>query len=78
MSKNTIEAAYEQLLAEGYIESASRKGYFVCKVEQMIYVEGSDAKVKEVPFREGNYKFDFTQTGVDTKKVFRSLCTASL
>ncbi|MGQ0514199.1 GntR family transcriptional regulator, partial [Bacillus sp. D-CC] len=42
VSKNTVEAAYEQLLAEGYIESASRKGYFVCKVEQMIYVEGSD------------------------------------
>lgn len=66
VSKNTVEAAYEQLLAEGYIESASRKGYFVCKVEQMIYVEGSDAKVEEVPFREENYKFDFTQTGVDT------------
>ncbi|MDZ3956343.1 PLP-dependent aminotransferase family protein [Bacillus thuringiensis] len=67
VSKNTVEAAYEQLLAEGYIESASRKGYFVCKVEQMIYVEGSDAKVEEVPFREENYTFDFTQTGVDTK-----------
>ncbi|MGH0554868.1 PLP-dependent aminotransferase family protein [Bacillus pretiosus] len=66
VSKNTVEAAYEQLLAEGYIESASRKGYFVCKVEQMIYVEGSEAKVEEVPFREENYKFDFTQTGVDT------------
>ncbi|MDA1838713.1 PLP-dependent aminotransferase family protein [Bacillus cereus group sp. BY17LC] len=67
VSKNTVEAAYEQLLAEGYIESASRKGYFVCKVEQMIYAEGSDVKVEEVPFREENYKFDFTQTGVDTK-----------
>ncbi|PFA48826.1 GntR family transcriptional regulator [Bacillus anthracis] len=67
VSKNTVEAAYEQLLAEGYIESASRKGYFVCKVEQMIYIEGSDAKVEEVPFREENYTFDFTQTGVDTK-----------
>ena len=29
VSKNTVEAAYEQLLAEGYIESISRKGYFV-------------------------------------------------
>ncbi|MGG0290195.1 PLP-dependent aminotransferase family protein [Bacillus pacificus] len=66
VSKNTVEAAYEQLLAEGYIESASRKGYFVCKVEQMIDVEGSEAKVEEVPFREENYTFDFTQTGVDT------------
>ncbi|AXY07674.1 GntR family transcriptional regulator [Bacillus thuringiensis LM1212] len=67
VSKNTVEAAYEQLLAEGYIESASRKGYFVCKVEQMIYVEGSEAEVEEISFREENYKFDFTQTGVDTK-----------
>ncbi|WP_341518582.1 PLP-dependent aminotransferase family protein [Bacillus paramobilis] len=66
VSKNTVEAAYEQLLAEGYIESASRKGYFVCKIEQMIYVEGSEEKVEEVPFREENYTFDFTQTGVDT------------
>ncbi|GAB6561569.1 PLP-dependent aminotransferase family protein [Bacillus mobilis] len=66
VSKNTVEAAYEQLLAEGYIESASRKGYFVCKVEQMIDVEGSEVKVEEVPFREENYTFDFTQTGVDT------------
>ncbi|CUB32300.1 MocR-like pyridoxine biosynthesis transcription factor PdxR [Bacillus cereus] len=66
VSKNTIEAAYEQLLAEGYIESVSRKGYFVCKVEQMMDVEGSEAEVEEIPFREGNYTFDFTQTGVDT------------
>ena len=77
MSKNTIEAAYEQLLAEGYIESISRKGYFVCKFEQMMDVEGSEAKVEEVSFREENYTFDFTQTGVDTK-LFHSLCTASL
>ncbi|MFE9081844.1 MocR-like pyridoxine biosynthesis transcription factor PdxR [Bacillus mobilis] len=66
VSKNTVEAAYEQLLAEGYIESVSRKGYFVCEIEQMIYVEGSEVKVEEVPFREENYTFDFTQTGVDT------------
>ncbi|EDX55596.1 transcriptional regulator, GntR family [Bacillus cereus W] len=66
VSKNTIEAAYEQLLAEGYIESISRKGYFVCKFEQMMDVEGSEAEVEEIPFREGSYTFDFTQTGVDT------------
>ncbi len=66
MSKNTVEAAYEQLLAEGYIESISRKGYFVCKVEQMMDVEGSEAEVEEIPFREEHYIFDFTQTGVDT------------
>ena len=66
VSKNTIEAAYEQLLAEGYIESISRKGYFVCKFEQMMDVEGSETEVGEIPVREGNYTCDFTQTGVDT------------
>ncbi|KMN46216.1 MocR-like pyridoxine biosynthesis transcription factor PdxR [Bacillus paramycoides] len=66
VSKNTVEAAYEQLLAEGYIESISRKGYFVCEIEQMISVEGSEERIGEVPFQEKNYKFDFTQTGVDT------------
>ena len=48
MSKNTIEAAYEQLLAEGYIESISRKGYFVCKFEQMMDVEGSEASRRSI------------------------------
>ncbi|PGT19266.1 MocR-like pyridoxine biosynthesis transcription factor PdxR [Bacillus cereus] len=66
VSKNTVEAAYEQLLAEGYIESISRKGYFVCKIEQMIHVEGSEDWIAEIPFRERGYTFDFTQTGVDT------------
>ncbi|KFN01245.1 PLP-dependent aminotransferase family protein [Bacillus clarus] len=64
VSKNTVEAAYEQLLAEGYIESISRKGYFVCEFEQMIHVEGIEEVIKEVPFQERHYKFDFTQTGV--------------
>lgn len=65
VSKNTVEAAYEQLLAEGYIESISRKGYFVCKIEQLIHVEGSEERIEEVPFQERDYEFDFTQTGVD-------------
>lgn len=66
VSKNTVEAAYEQLLAEGYIESISRKGYFVCEIEQMIRVEGSEDRIEEVSFLERDYTFDFTQTGVDT------------
>ena len=27
----TVEAAYRQLLAEGYVESAERRGYFVAR-----------------------------------------------
>src|SRR3712207_9390750 len=30
ISQNTVESAYAQLLAEGYIESKPRSGFFVC------------------------------------------------
>lgn len=32
----------------------------------MIHAEGSEEVIGEVPFQEQVYKFDFTQTGVDT------------
>ncbi len=32
----------------------------------MMVVEGSEAEVEEIPFREGNDTFDFTETGVAT------------
>ncbi|MEH7454167.1 PLP-dependent aminotransferase family protein [Gottfriedia acidiceleris] len=67
VSKNTVESAYEQLLAEGYIESVSRKGYFVCEFEQMMLTEKKREFVKEVLYGEQIYKYDFTQTGVDPK-----------
>jgi GntR family transcriptional regulator / MocR family aminotransferase len=31
LSKNTIQSAYNQLYAEGYIESKAKSGYFVCE-----------------------------------------------
>ncbi|EHI98289.1 transcriptional regulator, GntR family with aminotransferase domain containing protein [Clostridium sp. DL-VIII] len=33
LSKNTIEAAYEQLLAEGYVKSKNRSGLYVTRIE---------------------------------------------
>jgi GntR family transcriptional regulator / MocR family aminotransferase len=65
LSKNTIEAAYEQLVAEGYIEGIPRKGYFICDVEQTI----NTPKESIVDIQEKSYEddviYDFTQTGVD-------------
>ncbi len=37
VSKNTVEAAYQQLLAEGYIESQPKKGYFVSQVGPSLF-----------------------------------------
>ncbi|AWG44667.1 GntR family transcriptional regulator (plasmid) [Priestia filamentosa] len=65
ISQNTIEAAYEQLVAEGYIEGIPRKGYFVCKVDQTFSnLKESIIYIKEETY-EDNVAFDFTQTGVD-------------
>lgn len=66
VSQNTIEAAYEQLLAEGYIESVARKGYYVCEIEDGFYKEKVMLKDKE----EGNqeeeeYQYNLLSNTVD-------------
>ena len=33
ISQNTVEAAYDQLMAEGYVEGIPRKGYLVLAYE---------------------------------------------
>ncbi|PEZ06349.1 GntR family transcriptional regulator [Bacillus sp. AFS018417] len=68
ISQNTIEAAYGQLVAEGYIEAIPRKGYFVCEMEQtVLHVKQKMQHVKEIPYYERDYVFDFTHTGVDAQ-----------
>ena len=32
----------------------------------MVHIEDSGDRIEEVPFQEKSYKFDFTQTGIDT------------
>jgi GntR family transcriptional regulator/MocR family aminotransferase len=42
VSQTTIETAYEQLMAEGYIDSRPRKGFFVSANEEFLYRKESD------------------------------------
>ena len=35
VSRNTVDTAYAQLCAEGYIESKPKRGFFVCQVEEL-------------------------------------------
>jgi len=35
ISQNTIQAAYDQLIEEGYINSIEKKGFFVCKIDNL-------------------------------------------
>ncbi|WP_090572726.1 PLP-dependent aminotransferase family protein [Paenibacillus sp. OV219] len=50
VSKNTIEAAYQQLLSEGYLQSRPRSGIFVLPLEQLPVA--SVRQMKEQPSQE--------------------------
>ena len=39
VARSTVDTAYAQLLAEGYIEARPYKGYFVCPMEELIQLE---------------------------------------
>jgi GntR family transcriptional regulator/MocR family aminotransferase len=36
VSVNTVDGAYSQLVAEGYIEAISKRGFFVCEIEPFL------------------------------------------
>jgi len=57
LSKTTVESAYSQLYAEGYIESRPKSGYYVCE----LYFEDFK-QTKKIQFQEEsvtNYHYDF-------------------
>ena len=79
VSQTTIETAYEQLVAEGYLEAVPRKGFFVCAREEFLYQPVKVKIQKKIKFRPkvATYKFDFTPGKIDCSmfpfKVWRSL-----
>ncbi|WP_249870421.1 PLP-dependent aminotransferase family protein [Oceanobacillus saliphilus] len=69
ISQNTVETAYDQLIAEGYVESLPRKGYFVMASGDLEYVQPSDAKPTTDPQEEKHREinFNFHPSWVDTE-----------
>lgn len=67
VSRSTVALAYEQLLAEGYIEPVPYKGFFVAQIDELYHLK----KDKPQPQRERKearrYHYDFTPNGVDLK-----------
>lgn len=67
ISRSTVEMAYEQLLAEGYIVSQPYKGYFVAQVEEL-----TKSDIKKTTRAEQNpviletaCLYDFSPRGID-------------
>ena len=80
LSQTTIETAYEQLVAEGYVESRPRRGYYVLAKEELAYHSATfSEKVllrQETP-EQNLYQFDFFPGIIDNSmfpfKKWRSL-----
>ena len=67
LSRSTVEAAYEQLLAEGYIEAKERRGYFASDISKL-YLEGAgqEERKNQIVLRteeKENYKVVFSPEG---------------
>ena len=63
VSKITVEAAYNQLLSEGYIRSQEKIGYFVENVERHAQPQTGGTPKDPLPQRE--YLLDFTSNGTE-------------
>lgn len=79
LSQTTIETAYEQLVAEGYIEARPRKGYFVLACEELAFSKrwpalSNSSKKTSV---KNLFDYDFYPGSIDTSmfpyKKWRSL-----
>ena len=68
ISGNTIETAYQQLSAEGYVETKPRRGVFVKELESDLYPYASYnlANSKVIPEdKDETYKIDFSHGKID-------------
>ena len=65
VSQNTIEAAYEQLKAEGYIISIPKKGYFVSKLQGVVNINTVKENKREKLKVKKPYKYEFYSSRVD-------------
>ena len=67
ISRNTVDGAFQELCAEGYIFSKSRRGYFVADIELGIATPKPEAYPKQDlhPKLAERYRFDFHPARLD-------------
>lgn len=67
ISQTTIEFAYAQLAAEGFISSKPRKGYYVQAIEELAYVQPVELKAKSIHLKKEDVSIDFSPGKIDTE-----------
>ena len=66
ISQTTIEIAYAQLLAEGYITSKPRVGYFVETIDELPYLQQEDIPTL-IAHTKQQFEIDFNPSAIDTE-----------
>ncbi|MED3561287.1 PLP-dependent aminotransferase family protein [Bacillus xiapuensis] len=66
ISQTTIEIAYAQLIAEGYVGSKPRIGFFVEEIDELPYVEKELSNTPVETVEKKIYQFDFHPGKIDT------------
>ncbi len=66
LSKNTVEAAYQQLVLEGYVESRLRSGYYVLPVDDVGAIPTIRVPLKvHAPVEGAVIRFDFAYGDIE-------------
>lgn len=67
ISQTTVELAYSQLVAEGFIEPRPRRGFFTMPVEELAYLDlpQEETAIRDVP--KPTYGYDFNPARIDTR-----------
>ncbi len=66
VSRTTVDMAYDQLVAEGYIEALPCRGYFVCELDGLYHLRRESLQTQPRPHSPiRQYQYDFSPNGVD-------------
>lgn len=63
---NTVDTAYQMLLAEGYLESRPRSGFFVLPYTDTLLAAPGEKPERRVPDQHNHIRFDLSTGSVDT------------
>ncbi|PLT28779.1 MocR-like pyridoxine biosynthesis transcription factor PdxR [Peribacillus deserti] len=66
ISQNTVESAYEQLVAEGYLDAVPRKGYYVMAYEDLAYVNKQKLSERVITGKQESERFHFHPSRIDS------------
>ena len=63
----TVENAYAQLIAEGYIYSQEKKGYYISDITKVMYSQMPEKKCQQIAKERKEYFIDFVSNAIDVQ-----------